>query len=181
MKTKLFILLLFSMTIVPIASGQRLEAPTGYRSLYFDREDYISTNGDTIVYLYEKGNRFEPKKVDIGLFIPGAFEFNKDAFSLFQEEFPDLNYPDDLWKFRGVELCLWTDYEGNIISFYYRFYSDKSCIYPDLEKHLYDLAVKIKKAGFKKYDIRSMQPGVYSCFYYNMARLYRDYIKFKKH
>ncbi|WP_301705668.1 hypothetical protein [uncultured Parabacteroides sp.] len=63
MKTKLFILLLFSMTVVPIASGQRLEAPTGYRSLYFDREDYISENGDTTIYLYEKGNQFKPKQI----------------------------------------------------------------------------------------------------------------------
>lgn len=180
MKTRLSIILLFTVVIVSTTSAQIISRPD-YESPYFDREDYIGEKGDTTVYLYEKGNRFEPEKVDIGIFVPGTFEFNKDALSLFQEEFPDLNYPDDLWKFKGIELCLWTDYEGNIISFYYRSYSDKSCIYPDLEKHLYDLAVKIKKAGFKKYDMRSMQPGVYSCFYYNMARLYRDYTKFKKH
>ncbi len=62
MKMKLFIpLLLFIVTSMTISA--QIVQPEGYRSLYFDREDYISEDGDTTVYLYEKGNRFEPEQI----------------------------------------------------------------------------------------------------------------------
>ena len=54
MKTKLSILLLFVVAAISAVSAQRVR-PAGYESVYFDREDYIPAEGDTIIYLYEKG------------------------------------------------------------------------------------------------------------------------------
>lgn len=177
MKTKLSILLLVVVAMVSAVSAQRVR-PAGYESIYFDREDYISATGDTVIYLYEKGNKFEPKKIGMGNFIPGAFEFGKDYLSAFQSEFPDLNYPDDLKQFYGIEVCFWTDYEGNVTSFYYQLpSSDKLSLYPDLEKHLYELAAKVKKEGLQKYDVRSFEPDVYSRFYYQFGLLHRLALK----
>ena len=178
MKTKLFILLLFSMALVSMASGQRLEAPAGYQSLYFDREDFVSfISGDTTVYLYEKGNRFEPGHRELGNFVPGFREFSKSALSLFQKEFTELEYPKGLLDFRGIMLAVWIDDDGNAISFYYSMPNDKLNIYPDLEKHLYAYATSIKKEGFKKYDMRSGMPGTYCCLYYHFNMLYRSFLE----
>lgn len=62
MKMKLFIpLLLFIVTSMTIST--QIVQPEGCRSLYFDREDYVSADGDTTVYLYEKANRFKPEQI----------------------------------------------------------------------------------------------------------------------
>ena len=62
MKTGLSIFLLFAVVIVSTASAQIISR-SDYESSYFDREDYISADGDTTVYLYEKGNRFKPEQI----------------------------------------------------------------------------------------------------------------------
>ncbi len=118
MKMKLFIpLLLFIVTSMTIST--QIVQPEGYRSLYFDREDFVSSiSGDTIVYLYEKGGKFTPERRDHGKLF-GFRKMGKDIFPIFKREFSDLNYPEDLLKFRRIQLSMWIDHEGNIISFYY--------------------------------------------------------------
>lgn len=89
MKTGLSIILLFAVVIVSTASAQIISR-SDYESSYFDREDFVSfISGDTIVDLYEKGNRFAPEHIEQGIFVPGFREFFKSALSLFQKEFTE--------------------------------------------------------------------------------------------
>lgn len=172
MKMKLFIpLFLFIVTSLTISA--QIVQPAGYQSLYFDREDFVSSiSGDTIVYLYEKGGKFTPERRDLGELF-GFRKMGKDIFPIFKREFPDLNYPEDLLKFRGIQLSMWIDHEGNIISFYYWLKLDSLCLYPDMEKHLYNFAMSIKKGGVKKYDIYALYPNSYCELNYSFSYIYR--------
>ncbi|MEY8486806.1 hypothetical protein [uncultured Parabacteroides sp.] len=82
MKTGLSIFLLFAVVIVSTASAQIISR-SDYESSYFDREDYISENGDTTVYLYEKGNRFKPEQIHPGQVVPGLKKMSKEALQFF--------------------------------------------------------------------------------------------------
>ncbi len=172
MKMKLFIpLLLFIVTSMTIST--QIVQPEGYRSLYFDREDFVSSiSGDTIVYLYEKGGKFTPERRDHGKLF-GFRKMGKDILPIFKREFSDLNYPEDLLKFRRIQLSMWIDHEGNIISFYYWLKLDSLCLYPDMEKHLYNFAMSIKKGGVKKYDIYALYPNSYCELNYSFSYIYR--------
>ena len=175
MKMKLFIpLLLFIVTSMTISA--QIVQPEGYRSLYFDREDYISADGDTIIHLYEKGNRFKPERTDYGQLAFGLKKMSKDFLQIFKGEFPDLTYPDDLSKLGRNALCMYVDHEGNIISYYYRFKSGDLYLYPDMEKHLYNFAISIKKNGLKKYDMHAIYPDSYCLVSYLFAYMYRALI-----
>ena len=180
MKTRVSILLLFVAAAILAVSAQRVR-PAGYESVYFDREDYIPAEGDTIIYLYEKGGReFFPEQRDLGELF-GFRKMGKDLFLFFKREFPDLIYPEDLLKFIDICLFMWVDHDGNIVNFYYRFKSDNLYLYPDMEKHLYNFAMSVKKEGVKKYDIYALYPNSYCEMNYNFSYIYKALVMPQKY
>lgn len=179
MKTKLSILLLFVVAIVSAVSAQGVR-PAGYESVYFDREDYIPAEGDTVVYLFEKGGKFIPEQRDLGELF-GFRKMGKDLFLFFKREFPGLIYPEDLLKFIDIRLSMWVDHDGNIVNFYYRFKSENLYLYPDMEKHLYNFAMSVKKEGVKKYDIHALYPNSYCELHYFFSYIYKALVMPQKY
>ena len=180
MKTKLSILLLFVVAAISAVSAQRVR-PAGYESVYFDREDYIPAEGDTIIYLYEKGGReFFPEQRDLGELF-GFRKMGKDLFLFFKREFPDLIYPEDLLKFIDICLFMWVDHDGNIVNFHYSLKSDNLYLYPDMEKHLYNFAMSVREEGVKKYDIHALYPNSYCILNYCFSYIYRALVMPQKY
>lgn len=171
----LFVPLLIGGILASAASAQIISR-SDYESPYFDREDYISADGDTTVSLYEKGGKFTPERRDPGE-VFGFRKMGKDLYPFLKREFPDLTSPKDIMKFDGVILSMWVDNKGNIVSFFYWLKSNNILyLYPDMEKHLYNFAMSIKNEGVKKYNIYALNVDSYCMLNYSFTYIYRAFV-----